>query len=155
GGITLAYPDPGDLWHQLVTANSSLTFVWKSDLVDLPSEPDGESGEGSLMLFDPADMQEEETGQDSLERCLHSPRLRQDYLLTNLQDRRLAARLPRLDLNSRESASEQGVAILYVAFGFLRWFESADSEVEIRSPLLLVPVRLERNNIGARWRLQA
>src|SRR5262249_8410348 len=51
--------------------------------------------------------------------------------------------------------TEQGVSTLYVAFGFLRWFESPDSKVEIRSPLLLVPVCLERDSIDAPWRLRA
>src|SRR5262249_9579697 len=75
-------------------------------------------------------------------------------LLTDFEDRLLAARLTRLALNARESLTEQGVTILYVAFGFLCWFESPDSQVEIRSPLLLVPVRLERDSVEAPWRLQ-
>jgi hypothetical protein len=72
-----------------------------------------------------------------------------------LPDRLLRTRLTRLALKSREALSEQGVVVLYVAFGLLRWFDSPDSKVEIRSPLLLVPVRLERDNIEAPWRLQA
>src|SRR5262249_45443275 len=92
---------------------------------------------------------------DVLEGCLRSPRLRPDHLLTDLPDRQLASRLTRLALNARESLTEQGVTVLYVAFGFLRWFESADSRVEVRSPLLLVPVRLERDSVEAPWRLRA
>jgi very-short-patch-repair endonuclease len=154
GGIALAHPDPGDLWHCLVTNNHALTFAWKRDLIDLP--PDPEEGRGSpLALFDPAEPLKPAGEQDILERCRRSPRLRPDHLLTDLTDRRLAARLTRLALNSRESLTEQGVATLYIAFGFLRWFESPESLVEVRSPLLLVPVRLERDSVEAPWRLQA
>jgi hypothetical protein len=155
GGIALVHPDPGDFWHRLVAQDAALTFPWKRDLIDLPPDP-GEAGvEGGLTLYDPATAPEPLTGQEVLERCRRSPRLRADHLLTDFEDRTLAARLTRLALNTRESLTEQGVAILYVAFGFLRWFESPDSQVEIRSPLLLVPVRLERDSVEAPWRLQA
>jgi very-short-patch-repair endonuclease len=155
GGIALVHPDPGDLWHRLVAQDSVLTFTWKRDLIDLPPDP-GEAGEeGGLTLYDPATAPEPLTGQEVLERCRRSPRLRADHLLTDFEDRMLAARLIRLALNARESLTEQGVAILYIAFGFLRWFESPDSQVEIRSPLLLVPVRLERDSVEAPWRLKA
>lgn len=155
GGIALAHPDPGDLWHRLVTETAPLTFPWKRDLINLPTDSTGATGDGALTLFDPADAPEPAADQDILERCRRSPRLRPGYLLTDLSDRMLAARLTRLALNSREALTEQGVAILYVAFGFLRWFESPESQVEIRSPLLLVPVRLERDSVEAPWRLQA
>jgi very-short-patch-repair endonuclease len=155
GGIALAHPDPGDLWHRLVTETAALTFPWKRDLIDLPTDQPEATGDGALTLFDPADAPEPVADQDILERCRRSPRLRPGHLLTDLSDRMLAARLTRLALNSREALTEQGVAILYVAFGFLRWFESSDSQVEIRSPLLLVPVRLERDSVEAPWRMQA
>lgn len=149
GGITLVHPDLGDLWHHLVAENAALIFPWKHNLIELPPDADEEVGGGALTLFDPADAPKAETGQEILERCRDSSRLRPDHLLTDLPDRLLRTRLTRLALNSRESLTEQGVAILYVAFGFLRWFESPASQAEIRSPLLLVPVRLERDDIKA------
>jgi very-short-patch-repair endonuclease len=157
GGIALVHPDPDNLWHSLVTGNGGHTFAWKGDLIDLPEDRAEASrdSEGALTLFDPRQAPEPLTGQDILDRCRHSPRLRPGHLLTDLPDRMLAARLTRLALNAHESLTEQGVAILYVAFGFLRWYESPDSQVEIRSPLLLVPVRLERDSVEAPWRLQA
>jgi very-short-patch-repair endonuclease len=155
GGIALVHPDAGDLWDRLVARNEAFTFVWKRDLVELPAGED-EGTVGSVpILFDPSEAPKKETSQDILERCCRSPRLRHDHLLTDLPDRQLAGRLTRLALNSRESLAEQGVATLYIAFGFLRWFESPDSQVEIRSPLLLVPVRLERDNVEAPWTIVA
>jgi hypothetical protein len=156
GGIPLLHPEPGDLWHFLVADSQSLTFPWKRDLIDLPEDADevGETGERT----DPLESEGASTtaaAHGVLDRCLLSPELRADHLLTDLPDKRLAARLTRLHYNAREALTEQGVTILYVAFGFLRWFESPDSKEEIRSPLLLVPVRLERDSVGSPWRLQA
>jgi very-short-patch-repair endonuclease len=155
GGLALAHPDPGDIWDHLVVGSGPFAFVWKRDLLDLPPEPGEEAERGALTLFDPAEPPDPTAGPDILKRCRLSPRLRPNHLLTDLPDRLLAARLTRLALNSRESLTEQGVATLYVAFGFLRWFESPDSQIDIRSPLLLVPVRLERENIEAPWGLLA
>src|SRR5262245_38767415 len=121
GGILLVHPDPGDLWQLLVCQGDPLTFPWKRDLIDLPEEADHPASEEAPAVAE---------DQGVLERCRCSPRLRPDHLLTELTDRRLAARLTRLALNARESLTEQGVTILFVALGFLRWFESADSQTE-------------------------
>jgi len=155
GGIALVHPDPGDIWGRLVSKSKVFTFVWKRDLVELPAAEEEAAENNVPTLFDPAEPPKKEASQDILQQCRRSPRLRDDHLLTDLPDRQLAGRLTRLALNSRESLTEQGVATLYIAFGFLRWFESPDSQVEIRSPLLLVPARLERDNVEAPWKLVA
>ncbi len=48
--------------------------------------------------------------------------------------------------------SEQGVNVLFVAFGFLKWFEAEHSDEPRLSPLL-VPVCLERIGATAPWKL--
>jgi hypothetical protein len=158
GGIQLVHPDPGSLWLRLVARNEPLTFPWQRDLIDLPDDQDGadQSPTPAPAFFDPDGAPEPDaSGPDVLECCRCSTRLRADHVLTDLPDRRLAARLARLALNGRESLTEGGVTTLFVAFGLLRWYESPDSQVEIRSPLLLVPVRLERESVESPWRLQA
>ncbi len=156
GGIPLVYPDPGDLWHLLVGDSRPLTFPWKRDLIELPDE--------AAEANDPQDDEISTDADESpapggslrvLDQCRHSPWLQPDHLLTELPDKRLETRLTRLAYNARESLTEQGVTILYVVFGFLRWFESPDSKEGIRSPLLLVPVRLERDSVQSPWRLRA
>jgi len=42
---------------------------------------------------------------------------------------------------------EKGLNALYLAFGFLTWKENSDKDSELRSPLLLVPVRLTQEDI--------
>ena len=60
-------------------------------------------------------------------------------------------RLNRMSLNARTALSEQGVNVLFVAFGFLKWFEAEHSDEPRLSPLLLVPVCLERIGATAPW----
>ncbi len=43
---------------------------------------------------------------------------------------------------------------LHLAFGMLRWYESPDSQVELRAPLMLLPARLDRENVEAHWSLR-
>lgn len=44
---------------------------------------------------------------------------------------------------AKESLVEKGINILYIAFGFLKWKESQDSDIWFTSPLNLVPIALE------------
>lgn len=89
----------------------------------------------------------------SLDACRASRFLRETDLLTELTDRLIERRLRTFDADSRLAMSEQGVHKLYIAFGFLKWFESKDSADERRSPLLLVPVTLSRKSTSAAWEL--
>jgi hypothetical protein len=59
-----------------------------------------------------------------------------------------------LSLNARTSIEEQGVNILYVAFGLLQWYEAPHSDEVILAPLLLLPVCLNRPGVGELWTLQ-
>ena len=56
----------------------------------------------------------------------------------------LEKRLLKLFREARTFEEEQGVNILFLAIGFLNWFEDARSEERCSAPLLLVPVSLER-----------
>ncbi len=55
---------------------------------------------------------------------------------------------------SRRSASEyreRGVRILYATFGMLNWTEAGE---EVRSPLILVPIELKRDNPRSPYRIE-
>jgi len=56
----------------------------------------------------------------------------------------LELRLSRIYDQNRTSQQESGVGILYLAIGFLEWFESESSDVAILSPLLLYELDLEK-----------
>lgn len=57
----------------------------------------------------------------------------------------LQKRLLRMAGAAKTAEEEQGINILFLAMGFLKWRESANSEIERNSPLILLPVELVRN----------
>lgn len=74
-------------------------------------------------------------------------------LQTRLTSPVLQKRLLGMFYDARTIIEEQGVNILYLALGMLRWFEDEKSEVERFAPLLLLPVKLERKSASERFAL--
>ncbi|MCL2851345.1 MAG: DUF4011 domain-containing protein [Firmicutes bacterium] len=72
-----------------------------------------------------------------------SPMLRQAEILAYKKGVSLRKILGTLRKLARDSLDEKGLNILYMAFGFLRWRESNDSNVWYNSPLVLIPVRID------------
>src|SRR4051794_28651528 len=150
GGIELAHPAPADLWQRLL-ADGPVALPRKRDVLGLPAELIDADRLAEAPPTDGAAARP--LSHEFTELCLKSPHLHDNHLLTDLTDRQLNARLGRLALAAREALAEQGVNVLYLAFGFLRWFEADDSDEEARAPLLLVPVKLDRDGVDAPWRL--
>jgi very-short-patch-repair endonuclease len=74
-------------------------------------------------------------------------------LQTKLSPEGLQKRLLDIWYDARTLEEEQGVNILYLAFGLLKWFEDDKSDVERFAPLILLPVRLERSSAADRFHL--
>lgn len=92
---------------------------------------------------------------DELSAPQHDAGSNQDlFLQTTLTDEKLHDRLLKCFYEARTSVEEQGVSILYLACGFLKWRESPNSEVNRYAPLLLIPVELSRNNARSKFRLK-
>ena len=64
-------------------------------------------------------------------------------------------RLLRIALDARTAEEEQGVNILYLALGFLTWFENDASTVPRQAPLILVPADLVRNDRTSTYDVRA
>jgi hypothetical protein len=62
----------------------------------------------------------------------------------------LDSRLARIASDARLAEQETGLSTLFLAFGFLRWFETFTSDVAIFAPLLLLPVELIKRMEGRR-----
>lgn len=75
-------------------------------------------------------------------------------LQTALDDEKLQTRLLRLFYDARSMFEEQGVNSLFLAMGFLEWYESPSSDKARFAPLLLIPVELHRRTVNARFRLK-
>ncbi len=74
-------------------------------------------------------------------------------LHTVLDPEELDRRLLGLYTDATASFQEQGVNVLYLAIGFLKWFEADDPQTPRFAPLLIIPVRLERAGAGSRFNL--
>jgi very-short-patch-repair endonuclease len=74
-------------------------------------------------------------------------------LQTRLTSEGLQKRLLDIWYDARTLEEEQGVNILYLGLGLLKWFEDDKSDVERLAPLLLLPVRLERTSAADRFHL--
>ena len=75
-------------------------------------------------------------------------------LQTLLTSEGLQKRLLSLYYDAITFEQEQGVNILYLALGMLKWFESDSSDVERYAPLVLVPVSLERGSAAERFKIK-
>jgi len=70
-------------------------------------------------------------------------------LETPLGAEALQRRLLRLYTDANTAEEEQGINILYLAMGFLSWFEDKSSTMPREAPLILLPVELVRNERGS------
>ena len=145
GVVEIIHPNTETVWRKLAADNeagaATMRFPWRRDLVPMPRDLPSNAGE------------QEREWNPPLNECLSSQRLCPTDLMTGSTDKVLNRRFRTLANHAELSLSEQGVHCLYVAFGFLKWFESVDSEQELRSPLMLVPVSLNRSTSDAPWEL--
>lgn len=73
---------------------------------------------------------------------------RDTRLQTTFADAVLERRCKKLLQESRTAIEETGSNFLYLAIGFVEWYESVDSSELNRAPLILVPVKIERSRIN-------
>ena len=104
---------------------------------------------GRKMRFQPTGHDEDDEERDVLPFRLdgevdHTSKYRDAYLQTELGPQSLEKRVLKLWRDSRTTEEEQGANFLFLALGFLRWYEDGKSEVLREAPLVLLPVQLTR-----------
>ena len=75
-------------------------------------------------------------------------------LQTNLTAEGLTLRLIKINSTATTYIQEQGVNVLYIALGFLNWFQDSRSEIPRKAPLILIPVQLDRSNARERFKVR-
>jgi len=130
-----------EVFRHLVIEKKAMSFLPVAD-----DEPADGADDGPGLLFQPGD-------QDPIENGT-AARHRDDKLQTRLTSDRLQKKLLKLYYDAQTYEEEQGVNILYLALGFLRWYEDQNSKVERFAPLLLVPVALERQSATSRFKIR-
>lgn len=82
---------------------------------------------------------------DDSELAVGDERYTDNFLETRLGPDALQKKLLKLHREAQTAEEESGVNILYLAVGFLTWFEDASSSVAREAPLVMLPVELIRN----------
>ncbi|MCO4756091.1 MAG: DUF4011 domain-containing protein, partial [Bacteriovoracaceae bacterium] len=75
-------------------------------------------------------------------------------LQTKLLEDALDKRLLKISTEASTYYEEQGIDILYLALGFLTWFEDKNSDLPRNAPLVLIPVALERSSAKERFKIR-
>ncbi len=130
-----------EVFRLLVAERKSMSF--------LPGA--GEDQPGEHGAENPSLAQPEEVGPGA---GAPDPRHTDLRLQTRLKSEALQARLLAMYYDAQTYEQEQGVSILYLAAGFLRWYESPTSDTARYAPLLLLPVDLERPSAAGRFHVR-
>lgn len=114
------------------------------------------SNKAMTFLGRPGKDEDEETIYELPE--LTEPELQDAYndtkLQTNEKEQKLQTKILNTYYFARTSIEEQGVNILYLALGMLKWYEKVNTEEPRYAPLILIPVSLERSSASERFSLR-
>ena len=129
---------PNQVYEHLIVNNRTFRFLYLEE----EEEPDEDGIEEINHLEDEVDRTLPHIEHDGLGV---PERYTDDALQTPFSKRDLERRLRRLYQEHRTMIEETGANNLYLAIGFLEWHEQRQEEtLAFRSPLMLLPVRLER-----------
>ncbi|WP_241909651.1 DUF3320 domain-containing protein [Vibrio breoganii] len=124
------------VFDTLVRKNKAMKF--------LPIPDDLEDEESSMLLSDL---------EDHLQGKVGTKRHEDTALQTQLVRKNLDTRLLKIHSEALTYVQEQGVDILYIATGFLKWYEDQNSDKVRYAPLVLIPVELTRAEAGDAFKL--
>lgn len=120
--------------------------------------PAVEPGSAGELFVDPEETEQDAPDSDPAPGIDHDSevdpaRYTDRKLQTTLNPDDLQKRLLRMFYGARTSEQEQGVNTLYLAMGFLKWYEDSSTDKARYAPLLLVPVNMKRKNARTRFSL--
>jgi very-short-patch-repair endonuclease len=131
-GLHIVQEKSSSIYHLLVRQSKPMSFLGRPGKDD---EPD---------FDDLPELSEEE-----LLDAYNDTRLQ-----TNETEKKLQTKILNTYYFARTSIEEQGVNILYLSLGMLKWFEEGNKDNVRRAPLILVPVSLERSSANERFRVR-
>jgi len=127
---------PSEIYHTIVVKEDTMSF--------LPTTKD-EVAESSEEKSLP--QQHKSTEFHSYDKEKLEDKHKDLFLQTNLSEKQLEKNLLRISSISSSVMEEQGYNSLFLAVGFLEWYESTDSDIALKSPILLIPVQLNRRTV--------
>jgi hypothetical protein len=136
-----------EVFRLLVKEAKPFTFLPGKGGSSAPDGDDTAEDQALAELPQPEDSQVDERGV----AVRHSD----TRLQTRMTSKGLQKRLLDLHNDARTLEEEQGVNVLFLALGTLKWVDPLNAESIRHAPLVLVPVRLERGAAGEKFRLRA
>ena len=134
-GVHIEQESVANIYEVLVKQGKAMTFLPKSD----PKEKKEKEGD---VIDPPLPLQEPE-------EIVYDTRLQTTETAAALQNRLLNTYYA-----ARTSLEEQGVNILFLTLGMLKWYEKDNGKEQRQAPLILIPVSLERSSARERFRLR-
>jgi hypothetical protein len=131
-----------EIYRLLVKEGKSLTFS--------PGRSASADSEGDAEEIEDL----EQPGEDGVDERGVANRHGDTRLQTRLTSKGLQKRLLTLYFDARTLEEEQGVNVLYLALGTLKWIDPNNAANIRYAPLILVPVSLERATAGDRFKLR-
>lgn len=123
--LRIIEPNLTELWNSLVIDGIPLVFPYE-------------------YYYDSDLFGKEENINDSAD---YSPNKAKSRIVTNQSEKDRQLTLKSIRDKARTVREEQGVNVLYLAFGFLKWYETDFSDQALISPLVLVPVSINLESI--------
>ena len=135
-----------EVFRILITEKKTLTFIAGQPSARRAKPSSSASDDDEIELPPPHD--DDDVSNGSATRHVDSK------LQTALTPEGLQRRLLSLYRDARSIEEEQGVNILYLALGRLKWFGADKSDTPRYAPLILVPVELQRESVRDRFTLR-
>ena len=139
-GVHIEKESITNIYEVLVKQGKAMTFLPKTDVK--------EKKETATEFTEPVILPEPVTLPEP-EEIVYDTRLQTTETPAALQNRLLNTYYA-----ARTSLEEQGVNILFLTLGMLKWYEKDNGKEARYAPLILVPVSLERSSARERFRLR-
>lgn len=130
----------------LVIQNKAMSFLPRPEVY----EKERESSEDAEF---PNDYEKLPPLQEYLAETKGDERFEDLQLQTKYSNEQLDLRLLKIDNEALAVFQERGVDILYLALGFLCWYEDQNSSQKRIAPLILLPVEMKRKRAGSGFKI--
>lgn len=122
---------------------------------ELPDDDDAEdAATDELLLQELAGLRESYAANNEVDDTGRARKHSATRLQTVLEEERLFLQLLKMHAEARAFVEEQGVNTLFLALGFLHWYEADSSDNLRKAPLMLLPVTLERGGAKDAFKLK-
>ena len=131
-------PTPNELWEILMEYDSCISFPVPTQMEETENSFGRNIDESSQLFYS--------LPHDAAQLSLYS-KSESIKIQTNQSHNETYKTLCSLKKKAKDFSEEKGLNVLYLAFGFLNWKEEGAEGQEMRSPLLLLPVKLTQEDL--------